>query len=275
MRTMIDWMEALVLGIVQGATEYLPVSSSGHLVIAQHLFGLEEPALFFDIVLHLGTLIAVVWYYRKDIVELVTETFAGLRYLGSGHSWKETAAAFPGLRFVILMVIGTVPTAVIGITFEDTFEQLFGSVQVVGFMLIMTGVVLLLTRLSRGAGRDAAAMTWVEALIIGIVQGIAITPGISRSGITISAALLLGIERETAARYSFLLSIPSILGALLLRLNGAEDGIGTAALVLGFVAAALTGYFCLALLVRVVKRGRLSWFAPYCIALGLLALILG
>jgi undecaprenyl-diphosphatase len=173
------------------------------------------------------------------------------------------------------MAIGTVPTAVIGITFEDTFEQLFGSVQVVGFMLIMTGVVLLLTRLSRGAGRDAAAMTWVEALIIGIVQGIAITPGISRSGITISAALLLGIERETAARYSFLLSIPSILGALLLRLNGAEDGIGTAALVLGFVAAALTGYFCLALLVRVVKRGRLSWFAPYCIALGLLALILG
>ena len=272
---MIDWMEALVLGIVQGATEYLPISSSGHLVIAQHLFGLEEPALFFDIVLHLGTLVAVVWYYRKDIVELIRETLSGLRYLGSGHSWKETAAAFPGLRFVLLMVIGTLPTAVIGITFEDTFEQLFGSVQVVGFMLMVTGVVLLLTRLSRGVGRDAAAMTWVDALIIGIVQGIAITPGISRSGITISAALLLGIERETAARYSFLLSIPSILGALLLRLNGAEDGVGTAALVLGFVAAALTGYFCLALLVRVVKRGRLSWFAPYCFALGLLALILG
>ena len=272
---MIDWMEALVLGIVQGATEYLPISSSGHLVIAQHLFGLEEPALFFDIVLHLGTLVAVVWYYRKDIVELIRETLSGLRHLASGHSWKETLTSFPGLRFALLIVVGTVPTAVIGVTFEDTFEQLFGSVRIVGFMLMVTGVVLLLTRRSRPVGRSAEGMTWVDAVIIGIVQGVAITPGISRSGITIGAALLLGIERETAARYSFLLSIPSILGALLLRLKGAEDGVGTAALVLGFGAAALTGYFCLALLVRVVKRGRLSWFAPYCFALGLLAVIFG
>ena len=272
---MIDWMEALVLGIVQGATEYLPISSSGHLVIAQHLFGLEEPALFFDIVLHLGTLVAVVWYYRKDIVELFRETLSGLRHLASGHSWKETLTSFPGLRFALLIAVGTVPTAVIGVTFEDTFEQLFGSVRIVGFMLMVTGVVLLLTRRSRPVGRSAEGMTWVDAVIIGIVQGVAITPGISRSGITIGAALLLGIERETAARYSFLLSIPSILGALLLRLKGAEDGVGTAALVLGFGAAALTGYFCLALLVRVVKRGRLSWFAPYCFALGLLAVIFG
>ena len=272
---MIDWLEALLLGIVQGATEYLPVSSSGHLVIAQHLFGLEEPALFFDIVLHLGTLVAVVWYYRRDLVELVLETFAALRNLASGHSWKETLKSYPGFRFALLIVVGTIPTAVIGLAFEDTFERLFGSVRLVGVMLIVTGVVLLLTRLSRGVGRDAAAMTWVDALIIGVVQGVAITPGISRSGITIGAALLLGIERETAARYSFLLSIPSILGALLLRLNGADDGVGTSALVLGFGAAALTGYFCLALLVRVIKRGRLSWFAPYCFALGLLALVFG
>ncbi|MGB5549984.1 MAG: undecaprenyl-diphosphate phosphatase, partial [Thermoanaerobaculia bacterium] len=131
------------------------------------------------------------------------------------------------------------------------------------------------TRLARSGGRDAAEMTWVDALTIGVVQGLAITPGISRSGITIAAALLLGIDRETAARYSFLLSIPSILGALLLRIGGAHDGVGTTALVVGFTAAALTGYFCLALLVRLVKKGRLSWFAPYCFALGLLALVLG
>ncbi|MGB5160369.1 MAG: undecaprenyl-diphosphatase UppP [Thermoanaerobaculia bacterium] len=272
---MIDWFQALVLGIVQGATEYLPISSSGHLVIAQHLFGLEEPALFFDIVLHLGTLVAVIWYYRKDIVKLVAETFAGLRNLALGHSWKETLKSYPGFRFALLIVVGTIPTAVIGLAFEDTFERLFGSVRLVGLMLIVTGTVLLLTRLARSGGRDAAEMTWVDALTIGVVQGLAITPGISRSGITIAAALLLGIDRETAARYSFLLSIPSILGALLLRIGGAHDGVGTTALVVGFTAAALTGYFCLALLVRLVKKGRLSWFAPYCFALGLLALVLG
>ena len=149
MRTMIDWLEALILGIVQGATEYLPVSSSGHLVIAQHLFGLEKPALFFDIVLHLGTLVAVVWYYRKDILELVWETFAALRNLASGHSWKETLQSYPGFRFALLIVVGTIPTAVIGIAFEDTFERLFGSVRLVGLMLIVTGTVLLLTRLAR------------------------------------------------------------------------------------------------------------------------------
>lgn len=272
---MIDWLEALVLGIVQGATEYLPVSSSGHLVIAQHLFGLEEPALFFDIVVHLGTLVAVVWYYRKDIAELVRETLAGLRHVASGHTWKDALKEFPGLRFALLIAVGTVPTAVIGITFEDSFERLFGSVRLVGLMLILTGIVLLLTRLTRNGGRDAAGMTWVDALIIGVVQGLAITPGISRSGITIATALMLGIERETAARFSFLLSIPSILGALMLRFGEVNDGVGTTALVVGCSAAALTGYFCLALLVRVVKEGRLSWFAPYCFGLGLLVLILG
>ena len=272
---MIDWLEALVLGVVQGATEYLPVSSSGHLVIAQHLFGLEEPALFFDIVLHLGTLVAVVWYYRKDLAKLVMETGAGLRDLLSGHSWRETLEARPEFRFALLIVLGTLPTAVIGIAFEDTFERLYGSVRLVGLMLILTGSVLLLTRVARGGGRNATQLRWSDTLIIGFVQGMAITPGISRSGVTIAAALLLGIERETAARFSFLLSIPSILGALLLRLDGAGDGVGTTALVLGFGAAVLTGYACLALLVRLVKKGRLSWFAPYCFALGLLALVFG
>ena len=222
---MIDWLEALVLGIVQGATEYLPVSSSGHLVIAQHLVGLEEPALFFDIVLHLGTLVAVVWYYRRDLVELVLETFAALRNLASGHSWKETLQSHPGFRFALLIVVGTIPTAVIGLAFEDTFERLFGSVRLVGLMLIVTGAVLSAdASCSRCEGATQPAMTWVDALVIGVVQGVAITPGISRSGITIGVALLLGIERATAARFSFLLSIPSILGALLLRLDGADDG---------------------------------------------------
>lgn len=272
---MIDWLEALVLGIVQGATEYLPISSSGHLVIAQRLLGFDKPALFFDIVLHLGTLVAVIWYYRKDIGNLARETFGGLRSLASGHSWKGALGSYPGFRFALLIVVGTVPTAVIGLRFEDTFERVFGSVRLVGFMLIVTGTVLLLTRLSRRGGRDATEMSWLDALIIGVVQGLAITPGISRSGITIGVALLLGIERETAARYSFLVSIPSILGALVHRMGGADVGVGMTALGVGFAAAALTGYICLTLLVRLVKRGRLSWFAPYCFTLGLLALVFG
>lgn len=272
---MIDWLEALVLGIVQGMTEYLPISSSGHLVIAQHLFGLEEPALFFDIVLHLGTLLAVAGYYWRDLVELTRESLAALRDLAAGQPWRLTLRARPGFRFVLLILVGTLPTAVIGLVFEDSFERMFGSVRIVGSMLMVTGTVLLLTRMSRGGGRDADGMRWRDALLIGAVQGLAITPGLSRSGITISTALLAGIERETAARYSFLLSMPSILGALMLRFSGANDGVGLLALVVGFAAAALTGYLCLALLVQMVKKGRLSWFAPYCFALGLLALVFG
>lgn len=272
---MIDWLTALVLGIVQGATEYLPISSSGHLVIAQHLVGLEEPALFFDIVLHVGTLLAVVWYYRKDLLRLIRETFSGLRTVVSGDSWRKAFELHHGFRFALLIVLGTVPTAMIGLAFEERFESMFGSVRMVGVMLIVTGLVLLLTRRVGAGGRDTAELTWRDALIIGVVQGLAITPGISRSGVTIGAALLLGIERETAARYSFLLSIPSILGALLHRLNDTDDGVGLTALIVGFTAAAITGYLCLALLVQLVKKGRLAWFAPYCLAVGLLALIFG
>ena len=271
---MIDWFEALVLGVVQGATEYLPVSSSGHLVLFQHLFGLTEPALLFDIVLHVATLLVVLWFYRQDIVDLVRQSLAAIGDLARGGAWSEAQTRFPGFRLAVLIVVGTIPTAVIGVTFQDTFEALFGSLRAVGVMLWVTGLVLLATRFATRGERGIAEMKPVDALLIGIVQGLAITPGISRSGSTIGVALLLGVQKETAARYSFLLSVPSIVGALLLKIGDAGGSVGLTATILGFAAALLTGYFCLVFLVRIVKKGRLAWFAPYCFLVGLLAVIL-
>ena len=271
---MIDWLEALVLGVVQGATEYLPVSSSGHLVIFQHLFGLTDPALLFDIVLHVATLLAVLWYYRRDIFELIRQSSAALIQLSRGGSWSQLQRENPGFRLAWLIVIGTVPTAIIGITLQDTFETLFGSLRIVGVMLWVTGLILLSTRMAGRGSRDIGEMKVIDALLIGLVQGLAITPGISRSGSTIAVALLLGIRNETAARYSFLLSVPSIIGALVLKIGDTTSDVGGTAMALGFVAALISGYFCLVFLVRIVKQGRLAWFAPYCFAMGLLALIL-
>ena len=187
---MIDWLEALVLGVVQGATEYLPVSSSGHLIIFQHLFGLTEPVLLFDIVLHLATLLAVVWFYRRDIADLLRQSVAALGDLAHGASWSEAQSKYPAFRLAWLIVVDTVPTAVIGFTLQDTFETLFGSLRTVGVMLWVTGLVLLMTRLARQGGREIGDMSIVDALLIGLVQGLAITPGISRSGSTIAVALL-------------------------------------------------------------------------------------
>jgi len=271
---MIDWLEALVLGVVQGATEYLPVSSSGHLVIFQHLFGLTEPALLFDIVLHVATLLVVLWFYRRDIADLMGQSLAAIGDLARGGAWSEVQTKYPGFRLAVLIVVGTIPTALIGVTFQDTFEALFGSLRTVGVMLWVTGLILLATRLATRSERGIGDMRWVDALLIGIVQGLAITPGISRSGSTIAVALLLGIQKETAARYSFLLSVPSIVGALLLKIGDAGGSVGLTATILGFAAALLTGYFCLAFLVRIVKKGKLAWFAPYCFLAGLLAVIL-
>ena len=271
---MIDWFQALILGVVQGATEYLPVSSSGHLVIFQHLFGISEPVLLFDIVLHVATLLVVLGYYRRDLADLIRQSRAAAKVLTQGASWSETLTRYPAFRLACLIVVGTIPTAVIGITLQDTFEALFGSLRTVGVMLWITGLVLLATRLARRSGRGIGDMKVADALMIGLVQGLAITPGISRSGSTIAVALLLGIQRETAARYSFLLSVPSIVGALMLKIGGHGEGVGVAATALGFAAALVTGYFCLMFLVQVVKKGRLAWFAPYCFAAGVLAMVL-
>ena len=271
--------EAILLGIIQGLTEFLPVSSSGHLVLLQQLLGFKEAELFFDVCVHLGTLVAVLIVFRQEIRNIVMALLQLFALSGQKDRLRSAIASDPELKMALLIVIGSIPTALLGVAFSRIAEQLFSSVFIVGLMLMVTGSLLWLTRrsnrLSAPPGDDR--LTIKNAFLIGTVQGLAIIPGISRSGSTISIGLLLGIQREIAARYSFLLSIPAIVGAGLLSL---KDGLGEAGPVIhipliGAATAAIVGYVALKLLLNVVKKGGLSLFAPYCWLVGILAILFG
>ena len=269
-------LQAVILGIIQGLTEFLPVSSSGHLVIFQQLFGLKEPELFFDICVHLGTLVAVIIFFRKEIqaiiisisrfVELYFKKKVSFVYIFED---VDTKLAF-------LIVVGSIPTAILGFLFHKVADLLFSSVVIVGFMLLLTGFLLLSTRWIKKDGESITHFSIKDALIIGLMQGIAIMPGISRSGSTIAIGLLLGLNRETAARYSFLLSIPAILGAGMLSLIDVSNNPAFPLTVsfIGAFTSCIVGYSALRLLVYIVKQGRLHIFAPYCWLAGVIALML-
>jgi len=265
---MISNFQAVILGIIQGLTEYLPVSSSGHLVIAHHLFGLEEPAIFFDVILHLGTLLIVIWYYRVDIKATLTDTYNGTTLLFNGERPTEVMDRLPGFRLAWFIFLGSIPTGIIGIGFRRQFEEMFASTHLVGIMLIITGLLLFTTRFATARGENKGQVTWRLALAVGLAQGLAITPGISRSGATIAIAILLGVEREMAARLSFFLLIPALTGAILINLNHASINVSATTLTLGFLSSLVVGYFSLAFLVNFVKRGRLFWFSYYCLGAG-------
>ena len=272
-----DLIQASWLGVVQGLTEFLPVSSSGHLVIFQHLFGLTEPALAFDISVHIGTLAAVIFYFRKDIWRIVAALVRLPEHLASGEGFGTLVSSDPALRTALLIVVGSVPTAALGLAFKEVAERLFSSVPLVGAALLVTAVLLWTTRQPKKEGADILQVSLATALVIGLVQGLAIVPGISRSGSTIAVGILMGLDRETAARFSFLLSIPAVAGAGLL---GAGDLAGPEAIPLTVVAAgtlisALVGYGALRFLVYIVGRGNLHRFAPYCAAAGIAALAWG
>ncbi len=263
-------LETIFLGVVQGLTEFLPVSSSGHLVIFENLLGFKEPEILLDASLHLGTLLAVCIYFRSDLKKMIQELWA---WLTPGS--KSGAGLGSHALLALMVVVGSIPTAFIGLIFKDPLEALFGSVATVGVMLLATGLIVGVTKfISQNHGKWDQVGVWM-ALAIGTVQGLAIIPGISRSGSTIVCALLLGLKRETAGRFSFLLSIPAIIGAVGLQLEtDAIARVGVMPLTVGFVSSAVVGFFALKLLMGMVKKGHFYYFAPYCWVVGALTLIL-
>ncbi len=266
-------IQAIALGVIQGLTEFLPVSSSGHLVLFQHLFGLRQPELIFDVAVHIGTLTAVCIYFYHDLIRMITALAKWVFGRNRNAGFKNPPA---DVWLALMILAGTVPTAIIGLFFHGIADVLFSSVLLVGGMLVGTGIWMWFTRYKTGAGKDVSGLSLMRAVLIGIAQGVAVIPGVSRSGATIAAALYLGLNRETAARYSFLLSIPAILGAALVGLpeNASAGNAGNPAVLAGAVSAAAVGYAALSFLVYLVKKGHLSLFAPYCWVVGGIVLML-
>jgi undecaprenyl-diphosphatase len=263
-----DLIQAIILGIVQGATEFIPVSSSGHLVLVPWLLGWESPSLVFDTVVHWGTLVAVLTYFWRDWLQLISAWLRGL----FRWDWSD-----PNARLMWMILIGTIPAVVIGFLLEDFFESLFGEPVWVSFFLLVTAALLASSEWLGKKVRHLDDLRWPDALIIGLGQAAAIAPGISRSGATISVGLYRGVKRAAAARYSFLLGTPIILGAGLLQLldlfSAPDAAAQVPALVAGFLAAALIGYLCIWFLLRYLQRGNLYPFAFYCLWVGVACLI--
>jgi len=265
-----DIISSIFLGIVQGLTEFLPVSSSGHLVLFQNLLGFGEPELLLDCSLHLGTLLAVCIYLRSELKLMLFEIWKFLIDLIKVGGIKRPLDGKPHAFLAIMVLMGTLPTLLIGILFRSSIENLFGSVTAVGIMLLFTGFILAITKLIPGGYGKRNEVALVVALAIGTAQGLALVPGISRSGVTIVCGLVCGLKRDTAARFSFLLAIPAIIGATLVQLNAEAIGqVGLLSLTTGFIAAALVGLIALKILMGVVRKGKLFYFAFYCWALGL------
>jgi len=270
--------QGIILGILQGLTEFLPVSSSGHLALGQSFFGITEPALFFDVSLHMGTLLAVVVVFFQDIRRMIMALLALVMQIFSGKEALETLKKDEDIRFIFLIILASIPTAFLGLGFKPYVHTLFSSVSFVGCMLLITGTFLWMTRNVSPKADGVMGFSVKKALWVGLCQGLAVLPGISRSGSTISVGLFLGIDRETAARFSFLLSIPAIVGAEILSIKDfMEQGssIDMGATLWGTLISFVVGYAALILLLRILRKGRLHLFAPYCWALGTAAIIVG
>lgn len=252
--------EAIILGIVQGLTEFLPVSSSGHLVLAQKILGVNEPALLFDTMLHLGTLVAVFIVLWKDIWALLKRPFQRLTWL---------------------LLAATVPTVIIALLFKDVIEAAFHSGATLGWEFLATAVVLLIAEklsATAGKGRGEAEMSWLDAVIIGALQGVAILPAVSRSGLTIAGALARKLDRPFAARFSFLLSIPAILGAVVFQGKDLLEGSGGSGalslpVIVGTLVAAAVGVAAVKFMMKIIREGSMVGFAIYVGVLGILVLL--
>ncbi len=258
------WIEALILGLIQGLTEFLPVSSSGHLELGGQLFGMEEENLTFSIIVHGATFLSVLVVFRKDIIQLITSFFK--------FQWNAET------KFILLLVLSAVPVGIVGLLFKDEVETLFeGRIVLVGSMLLITATLLFLTRFVPKNNKDVNLKT---ALIIGLAQTFAVLPGISRSGATISTALFLGIDREKATRFSFLMVLIPIFGATFLEIldlaSATEPAaISTSSMIIGAVAAFVSGLFACSWMLKIVKKGKLVYFSIYCLIVGVTAILVG
>ena len=254
-----SYFDAILLGIVQGLTEFLPVSSSGHLVLVQEFLHIKEADLAFDLVLHLGTLIAVFIYFRSAVWRLIRALFGG--------------GTLEDRKMIVWLVIGTIPAGVLGVLLEDYFEQAFGSPVSTSWELIITGAILLATRFIRVGDRSISLL---PTIWMGIGQAVAIMPGISRSGTTIAAGLFAGVKPSQAAEFSFLLSIPAIAGAVLLKskeiVQAPAELYGP--YLVGMLVSLLLGLLSVYVVLTTVKRGKFDYFAYYCFAVGALGLYL-
>ncbi len=253
-----NWWEGVILGIVQGLTEFLPVSSSGHLVVAQAVIGLDVPGVFVEVVLHVATLLAVVVVYRRRIWDLV-------RGVGTGErdAWRSIG----------LLVLATIPVVIVGWLFGTLIERSFESLAFVGIGFLVTGAILWTSRWVRVRARDEPTAS--GAVSVGGAQALAMLPGISRSGTTVVVGMWLGLDPVRAAEFSFLMAIPAIAGAAVLQIpdmTGEALAIGVGPLVVSFLAALFSGVFAIRLLVRMLARGALHRFAPYCWSLGVVTL---
>lgn len=266
-------LQALILGLVQGATEFIPVSSSAHLVLVPFLFNWQldpQIAFAYDVLVHWGTLIAVVIYFRKDLRNYLQSALKGIF---SGKLIQNTDS-----RLAWLLIIGTIPAAVIGFLFADFFEQMFSLPLPASLFLFGTALILTWSERQSKSGRNLEKMNFKDAVVIGLAQALAIFPGISRSGATISAGLFRGIYKVSAARFSFLLSVPIIFGAgflplkELLEMNMFRDKLPV--LAIGFFSALISGYLCIDFLLKFLQRRKLYVFAGYCVLFALLNLIL-
>lgn len=263
-----EWFEALILGIIQGLTEYLPVSSSGHLAIGANLFGLSgEENLTFTVAVHVATVLSTIVILWREIVWLFTDLFK--------FKWNE------GTKYIINILISMIPVAIVGLFFKDKVEAIFGSgLLVVGICLLVTATLLAFSYWARPRQRENISP--LHAFIIGVAQALAVLPGLSRSGSTIATGLLLGNKKERLAQFSFLMVIPPILGEALLDVKDMAEmgvsqamaGISPLALAVGFLAAFISGCLACKWMISIVKKGKLIWFALYCAVVGSLTIVL-
>ncbi|MGX8713417.1 MAG: undecaprenyl-diphosphate phosphatase [bacterium] len=263
-----DWIEALILGIVQGLTEYLPVSSSGHLAIGAHLFGLSgEENLTFTVAVHVATVLSTIVILWKEIVWILADIVK--------FKWNE------GMRYAAGILVSMIPVAIVGFFFKDTVEEVFGSgLLIVGICLLATAALLAFSYWAKPRQREDISL--LHAFVIGIAQALAVLPGLSRSGSTIATGLLLGNKKERLAQFSFLMVIPPILGEALLDIKDmaqlgvsqAMAGLSPVALAVGFLAAFVSGCLACKWMINIVKKGKLVWFALYCAVVGLAAIIM-